>query len=110
MKQHMKDKIVIPTRQGMVFLKLIDIIYFEEMSNNTLVYTRFNETHLANKTLEEYEAMLIRYNFLSINNSCLINMDHINTYPQSEGSPVVMFNDDVLLVSEEIRSVFEKMF
>lgn len=101
------NKLAIPTNDGMVFLKLKDIFYFEGKTNHTLVHTRFNENHLANKTLKEYESILSDHNFLRIHKSFLINMDEIKEYMQGDEGYVVMKNNDKLIVSEGKRSLFE---
>lgn len=106
----MNEKLAIPTKCGLVILELRDIIYFQRMSNNTLVYTRLDETHIANKILEKYEVMLNRYNFIRIDNPYLINVDHIKTYRKSGGGLILMCNGDVLTVSEKNQSVFENIF
>lgn len=102
------NKLAIPTDEGMVFLKLKDIFYFEEGNNHTLVHNRFNENYLANKPLKEYESLLGEHNFLRIHKSYLINMDEIKEYIQRDGEGcVVMKNNDTLMVSENKRSAFE---
>ncbi len=101
------NKLAIPTNEGMVFVKLKDIFYFEGKNNHTLVHTRFNEKHLANKTLKEYESILSDYNFLRIHKSFLVNMDEIKEYMQGENASVVMNNNDTLVISEKNRSAFE---
>lgn len=100
-------KLAIPTDDGMIFLKLNDIFYFEGKNNHTLVHTRFNENHMAIKSLKEYESMLSDHNFFRIHKSFLINMDEIKNYKQGEDGCVVMKNNDVLMVSEKKRSAFE---
>lgn len=101
------QKLAIPTADGMVFLKLKDIFYFEGNNNHTLVHTRFAEKHTALMTLKEYESMLCDHNFLRIHKSFLVNMDEIREYVQGDEGCVVMKNNDTLLVSEKQRSVFE---
>lgn len=105
----MNNKIAIQIKRDMVFLKWIDTSYLEVLNYNTLVYTRFEETHIANKTFDEYEALLIKHYFIRISDSCLINMDHIKTYRQSDVNPVVMRNDDVRSISREKSFIFKTM-
>lgn len=101
------NKLAIPTNDGMVFIKLKDIFYFEGKNDRTLVHSRFNENPLANKTLKEYESILSDHNFLRIHKSFLINRNEIKEYIQGEESLVVMNNNDTLEVSEKKRSAFE---
>lgn len=110
MNQRMHGRIAIPMKRDTIFYNLIDIMYFEKMGNNTPVYTRFEETHIANKKFEENEVIMMQHKFIKVNESILINMEHVKTYKQLENNTVVMNNDDELIVSAQKRRDFENAY
>ena len=100
------DKVAIRTKSGNTVLKLTDIMYFERTNNNTIVYTRFNEKHLAIKTLEYYESILCRYNFMRSQNVYLINMEPFKAKYHEEGSESRKLVENLMMLPKKIQSVY----
>ena len=69
-------KIALPTLDGLVFVKISDILYCEASSNYTQIFTT-EEKYLVSKTLKEYDDLLSDHNFFRIHNSYLININSI---------------------------------
>ena len=55
-------KIALPTLDGLVFVKISDILYCEASSNYTQIFTT-DEKYLVSKTLKEYDDLLSDHNF-----------------------------------------------
>jgi len=99
-------KLALPTSDGLVFVKVNDILYCEASSNYTLIFTSDGKKHVVSRTLKEYEDMLSEHNFFRIHNSYLINLNAIKKYVRGEGGYVVMANDQSLDVSKRKKEAF----
>lgn len=99
-------KLALPTSDGLVFVKVNDILYCEASSNYTLIFTFDGKKHVVSRTLKEYEDMLSEHNFFRIHNSYLINLNAIKKYVRGEGGYVVMANDQSLDVSKRKKEAF----
>jgi len=98
-------KIALPTLDGLVFVKISDILYCEASSNYTQIFTT-EEKYLVSKTLKEYDDLLSDHNFFRIHNSYLININSIKKYVKGEGGYVVLNNDISLDVSKRKKDAF----
>jgi len=98
-------KIALPTLEGLVFVKISDILYCEASSNYTQIFTA-DEKYLVSKTLKEYDDLLSDHNFFRIHNSYLININSIKKYVKGEGGYVVLNNDTSLDVSKRKKEAF----
>ena len=98
-------KIALPTLDGLVFVKISDILYCEASSNYTQIFTT-DEKYLVSKTLKEYDDLLSDHNFFRIHNSYLININSIKKYVKGEGGYVVLNNDTSLDVSKRKKEAF----
>jgi two-component system, LytTR family, response regulator len=98
-------KIALPTLDGLVFVKITDILYCEASSNYTQIFTN-EEKYLVSKTLKEYDDLLSDHNFFRIHNSYLININSIKKYVKGEGGYVILNNDTSLDVSKRKKEAF----
>jgi two-component system, LytTR family, response regulator len=99
-------KLALPTTDGLVFVKVNDIMYCEASSNYTEINMVDNKKHIVSRTLKEYEDLLAGQNFFRIHNSYLINLDRIKKYVRGEGGYVIMNNDVALDVSKRKKEGF----
>ncbi len=99
-------KMAVPTSDGLVFVKLGDIIYCEASSNYTFIHTSEPKKHVVSRTLKEYEDLLAEHDFFRIHNSYLINLNAIKKYVRGEGGYVIMSNDVNLDVSKRRKEAF----
>lgn len=93
------DKIGLATRDGLIFVRISDIIRLESDVNYTWFHLQGNERILASKTLKEFEEMLEDYNFYRIHKSHLINLSHLKRYIKGEGGSVIMSDNTEVDVS-----------
>ncbi len=99
-------KIALPTTNGLVFIKIRDILYCQGESNYTVIHTINDKKYMVSKTLKDYEEMLTDYNFFRIHKSYLINLNEIREYVRGEGGYVVMNNQKMLDVSKRKKESF----
>lgn len=98
-------KLALPTLEGLVFIKVNDIIYCEASSNYTQIYTSEGK-YLVSKTLKEYDELLSDHNFFRIHNSYLININSIKKYVKGDGGYVVLKDNTSLDVSKRKKEAF----
>ena len=112
------DKIPLSTSNGLVFVKLAEILYCESSGN----YTNFflcNDAQqpaakkiMVSRQLGEYEKLLPETNFTRIHDKYIINLSFIKEYIKGSGGDVVLENGKELPVAsrrkEEFLARFEK--
>ena len=110
-KKHIKERIAVPTQEGLYFVKIKEIIYCISDSNYTHIHLIGNKKILVSRTLKEIESMLVDSGFLRIHHSHLINLQKIEKYIRGDGGYVVMDDKKSLSVSrsrkEALLSIFE---
>jgi two-component system LytT family response regulator len=99
-------KLALPTADGLVFVKVSDILYCEASSNYTEITMADNKKYLVSRTLKEYDEILSEQNFFRIHHSYLINLNGIKKYVRGDGGYVVMNNDKPLDVSKRKKDGF----
>jgi len=111
-KQSAPDKIPLSTSNGLVFVKLIDIMYCESSGNYTNFYLCNDRKIMVSRQLGEYEKLLPEINFIRIHDKYIINLSFIKEYIKGSGGDVVLENGKELPVAsrrkEDFLSRFEK--
>lgn len=93
------QRIGIPTKSGIDFVLIRDVLYCEADSNYTFVHLTGNKKLYSAKTLKEYEQLLGHTEFCRIHQSFLINLNHLKKYYRGDGGYVEMVNGVSLNVS-----------
>ena len=104
------SKLVLPVREGFLFIDVAKIIRCEADGNYTQVFLDDNNKHLASKTLKEIEKLLSPSIFIRIHKSHLINVNFVKKYLKGEGGTVVMADNSELEVSRRNKDYFLKYF
>ncbi len=107
------QKIPLSTSNGLVFVKLADIMYCESSGNYTSFFiTGNNKPILVSRQLGEYEKLLPETEFTRIHDKYIINLSYIREYIKGSGGDVVLENGKELPVAsrrkEDFLSRFEK--
>ncbi len=97
-------KIVIPSQEGLEFVKMSDIIHFEGDNGYTLIHIINRKPILSSHSIGYFNKLLENQSFYLIHKSYLINLSHIEKY-LNEGY-VVLTNNHKLSVSRNKRSDF----
>jgi two-component system, LytTR family, response regulator len=101
-------KLAIPAADGLVFIKIGDILYCEASGNYTTFFINDGKKYMVSRTLKEYDDMLSDHDFFRVHNSHLINLNSIKKYIRGDGGQVVMSNDAVLDVAKRKKEGFLK--
>ncbi len=99
-------KLALPTSDGLIFIRVDDILYCEASSNYTEIHTSDGKKYVVSRTLKEYEDILTDHNFFRIHNSHLINLASVKKYVRGDGGYVIMSNDVSLDVSKRKKEAF----
>jgi two-component system LytT family response regulator len=106
------DKIPLSTGNGLIFVKLADIIYCESSGNYTHFYLQDGRKNIVSRQLGEYEKLLPESHFIRIHDKYIINLAYIKEYKKGSGGEVLLENGRELPVSsrrkEDFLARFEK--
>jgi two-component system, LytTR family, response regulator len=111
-KQATPDKIPLSTTNGLLFVKIADIMYCESSGNYTHFYLCDDKKIVVSRQLGEYEKLLPENNFTRIHDKYIINLSYIKEYIKGSGGEVVLENGKQLPVAtrrkEDFLARFEK--
>ena len=99
-------QIALATSDGLVFVKVNNIVCCESDGPYTNFFLKNNEKLMTSKNLKEYEELLSEHNFFRIHKSYLINMNEIKKYIRGDGGQVNMSNGRTLDVSKRKKESF----
>lgn len=109
MRPSKKSRLVLKTQESVYVVELANIIRCEADSNYTTFYLNTEKRITVSKTLKEYETLLSAHNFLRVQQSHLVNLDHVKRYDKTEGGAVVMSDGSKLPLSSAKRDQFFKI-
>ena len=104
------NKIALPTMDGLVFVKIDEIIQCKSLDNYTEFYQTNGSKILVSKTIKYFEELLSDHNFFRVHRSHLINLDHIKKYLKGEGGYTIMSDGSRVIVSRRKKEAFLKRF
>lgn len=101
------QKIALPLSDGLVFLRLEDILYFEADGSYTHVITKDNKI-LVSKKLKDFDDLLSDdKRFFRVHRSFLINIQHIKKYNKRDGSSLLFENQILVPIAREKKADFD---
>ncbi len=100
------EKIALPTFDGIILVKIKEIIRCQSESNYTTLYLPQGNKIVVTKTLKDFDEMLSPLGFFRIHQSHLINMSFVNKYIKGDGGAVKMEDGTVLEVARRRKDTF----
>ena len=104
-----KEKVALPIDGKIQMIPFASIIYCESESNYTYIYLADNKKVLLSKTLKDIEKLLDHPDFFRVQNSFLVNLNHIKEYIRGEGGELIMSNGDEVRVSRNKKEQLLKL-
>lgn len=104
-----KEKVALPIDGKIQMVPFASIVYCESESNYTYIYFANNKKALLSKTLKEIEKLLDHPDFFRVQNSFLVNLNHIKEYVRGEGGELIMSNGDEVRVSRNKKEQLLKL-
>ena len=103
------NKIALPTQNGLLFIKPVDIIYCQSSGNYTKFFTKDGKSILVSRQLGEFEKLLSD-DFHRIHDQYMVHLQYIKEYIRGRGGELVMENSDTLPVSANRKDAFLQRF
>ena len=101
------QKIGLPLSDGMVFIKIDDILYFEADNSYTHVITT-KEKYLVSKKIKEFHELMINDSrFFRVHRSHLVNIQQIKKYNKKEGATLIFENNKIIPIAREKKNEFD---
>ncbi|MBL0146149.1 MAG: response regulator transcription factor [Chitinophagaceae bacterium] len=111
-KQAAPNKIPLSTTNGLIFVKVADIMYCESSGNYTNFYLCDDKKIVVSRHLGEYEKLLPEADFTRIHDKYIIHLTYIKEYIKGSGGEVVLENGKEIPVAtrrkEDFMARFEK--
>lgn len=104
-----REKIALPSSDGLLFVKVVDILRCESDSSYTNFVLENGKKILVTRTLKEFEALLPSSMFYRVHKSHLINMNYIGQYKIRDGASVIMENGDCVPIARNRKDEFLKV-
>ena len=100
------EKIGLSSQEGLVFLRLDEIVHLEADGNYTTLYLINNERHVVVRPLKEFEDLLPTDQFFRIHQSHIVNVNFVKKYLKEDGGYVLMENGSKVLVARRRKEEF----
>lgn len=104
-EQQQDAKLMVPTKEGMIFLRVNEIVRLQSESNYTLFFLIGNKKILVAKTLKNFEEKLLAYNFLRVHQSHLVNLAHMKEIDHGDNF-VLMADGSKVEISKRKKKEF----
>jgi two-component system LytT family response regulator len=102
------QKIALPLSDGLVFVKLEDILYFEADGSYTHVVTKDGKI-LISKKIKEFDELLSEDNrFFRVHRSYLVNILQVKKYSKKEGATLLFEDEKLIPVAREKKAEFDE--
>ncbi|GAA4770089.1 MULTISPECIES: LytR/AlgR family response regulator transcription factor [Flavobacterium] len=107
----LQDTIALSTQEGLLFVKIENIMYLEASSNYTLIKMQDQSKHLASKTLATFEDVLQDNSlFFRSHKSHIVNLKCIKQYIRGEGGELIMVDGKNIPLSRTKKQDFLDLF
>lgn len=102
------NKIALPVSEGLLFVKVSEIIYLEADGAYTHVWLHNQNSILVSKKIKFFEDILEeRPNFFRSHRSFIVNINYLKKYNKGENS-LLLENDKSIIISRDRKSEFEQ--
>lgn len=107
----LQDTIALSTQEGLLFVKMDEIMYLEASSNYTTILMQDKTKHLASKTLATFEEVLQDNPlFFRSHKSHIVNLKCIKQYIRGEGGELIMQDGRSIPLSRTKKQDFLDLF
>ena len=107
----MQDTIALSVQDGLIFVKIDDIMYIEGSGCYSFIHMNDKTKHLASKTIAVFEDVLLDNPlFFRTHKSFLVNIKYINKYIRGEGGEIIMSDGKSIFVSRNKKQEFLNFF
>jgi two-component system, LytTR family, response regulator len=110
LKSKEEKRFAIPSKEGLVYEYLENIVRLEADSNYTRIFLSSGKQYLIPKTLKDFEKTLCddAAGFMRLHQSHIVNLSFVSRYIKEDGGIVVMKDDFQISVSKNKKEEFLK--
>lgn len=101
-----KNKLAIPTQQGLEMIEIQEIIHCEAANGYTIIHLQEGKPLLSSRDLKTYQELLEDYDFYRIHDSHLVSHFHVQKVLNEDGGMVVMSSETKLPIARRRKSDF----
>ncbi len=105
-KNNKLDRIALPTTDGLIFIRINEIIRCEASDYYTYFFLTDRQKILVSKTLKEYDELLSANDFLRVHHSHLINLNQVRQYFRDGGGYLQMTDGSKVEISRRRKDAF----
>lgn len=106
-----QDTIALSTQEGLVFVKIDEIMYLEASSCYTYIIMKDKLKHLASKTMATFEDVLQDNSlFFRAHKSHIVNLKYVKRYIRGEGGEIIMQDGKNIAMSRNKKQEFLSLF
>lgn len=109
LKKSFQTKIAVNTGKTIEIVDIESIVYIQADEHYSMCYLKEGKKIHANKSIKEFEEILVPHNFYRLHKSYLINLHQIKTIDTKEQSEVIMKNDSKIPVAHKRKKEFFEM-
>jgi len=101
-----REKIALPTSDGLIFVKVKEIVRLEADGCYTHFHTRDKQSLMVSRTMKEYIEMLPEETFFRVHKSHYINLEYLQKYSNRDGGTAILENGDHVPISRTAKDDF----
>jgi two-component system LytT family response regulator len=103
-----REKIALPTSDGLIFVKVKEIVRLEADGCYTHFHTRDKQSIMVSRTMKEYVEMLPAETFFRVHKSHYINLEYLQKYSNRDGGTAILETGDHVPISRNSKDEFVK--
>lgn len=105
-QQAIHQKLVVPTREGLEFISMNEVVKLQADRNYTRISTVSGKESISTNHLKLYEKALPTGLFIRTHHSFIINLQHVKSYVRGDGGHVIMSDNSIADVSKRRKKDF----
>ncbi len=110
-RDKVQDTIALSVQEGLIFVKLDEIIYIEGNGGYSNIVMTNSRKHLASKTMSVFEDVLADHPlFFRAHKSYIVNLKFITQYIRGEGGEIIMTDGKNIAISRNKKQEFLGLF
>jgi len=100
------DRITLTSLEGLVFIKVADIIQLESSGSYTHFHLINNEKHLVARPMKDFEDLLPEKSFFKTHQSHIVNLDLVKKYIREDGGQIIMIENSKIPIARRRKEEF----
>jgi len=109
-QQAIHQKLVVPTKEGLEFISMNDVIKLQADRNYTRISRVSGKESLSTNHLKLYEKALPAGLFIRTHHSFIVNLQHVKSYVRGDGGHVILSDNSIADVSKRRKRDFLEAF